>query len=59
MGVEGADRADRTNVAAVYMYIVVWLEHHGNRLYWRYWASEKKVGWTGLEWSGWIPLILL
>ena len=32
-GAEVAERADRIDVAAIYIYIVTWLEHHGNRLY--------------------------
>ena len=38
------------------IYIVIWLEHHGNRLYGVLALLSKKVG---VDWSGWIPLRLL
>ena len=30
---EGSDGADSSDIAAIYIYIVIWLEHHGNRPY--------------------------
>ena len=32
-GAEVAERADRIDLAAIYIYVVTWLEHHGKRLY--------------------------
>ena len=40
-GAEVGEGAGRTDVAAIY--IVIWLEHHGNRLYGVNGASEQKV----------------
>ena len=32
-GAEEAEGAEKTDVSAIYIYIVIWLEHYGNRLY--------------------------
>ena len=45
---EGADW-----MAAIYINIVVWLEHH----IWLYGASEQKVGWV--EWIGDTPYTVM
>ena len=33
MGAEGVEGAEEDEGAAIYIYIVRWLGHHGNRLY--------------------------
>ena len=38
-----AERAARTDVAAIY--IVIWFEHHGNRLYGFMWLRNKMLVW--------------
>ena len=39
----------------IYIYIVIWLEHHGNRLY-GFMRLRSKMSewmeWSGVEWSG-------
>ena len=41
-----AERAARTDVAAIY--IVIWFEHHGNRLYgFMRLRSKMSDGWSG------------
>ena len=45
-----AEGADRPDVAALYIYIVMRLERHGNRLYGFMGLLSKK--WDWIEWSG-------
>ena len=41
----------RTDAAAIYIYIVIWLEHHWNKLYGFMGLWSKMLGeWTGMEW---------
>ena len=48
---EGAEGGDGTDVATIYIYIVMLLEHHGTRL-WGF--LSKKSEW--MDWIEWIPL---
>ena len=48
-GADGADGADRTDVASIYIYIVIWLGHHGNRLYGSMGLWGKMLG-GWMEW---------
>ena len=48
-GVEAAVGADGTDVAAIYVYIVIWFEHHGNRLYGVMRLLSKLLGVDGLS----------
>ena len=55
-GDEVAQEADRTDVTAIY--IVIWLEHHLNRLYGVIGLLSKKCEWMDDGW--WVtPLRLL
>ena len=49
---EGAD-TDRTDVAAIY--IAIWFEHHGNRLYAFMGLRSKMLDWV--EWMEWFITI--
>ena len=52
VGDEADKGADKTDVAAMHIYILIWLEHNRNRLYGAMGVlSKKSDGWvTG--WSG-------